>query len=208
MPPKTDTPRQEEMPSSSTETSPHSRQTSRHNDHVPLNPSQLRESYVPSDSSASPGATYDRASSSALRDIGFSSDGIQPAQDHASVRSGDNELATDGPTGILETEGPTARTRLLNHQNWDAGSCCGSENCNHGTMSPRPWSVKSYGTASSSMSRTGFGGPYPGTPGTSSDPSDPLLGDGVAGRLLPGKKKRRTTKYLAERHGIKNQTMM
>jgi hypothetical protein len=217
MPQKTDTPRETETPSSSTETSPHSRQSSRHNAHVPLNPSQLREVYAPSERSASPetamrpSPTHNDGSQpqspSVLDEIGFSTDRIQPLPEHTSILSDDNAVLTEEPRGILETEvEPSARSRLLNHQNWDAGSCCGSENCNHGAMSPRPWSVRSYGTVSSNMSRTGFGGPYPGTPG-SSDPAQALLGEGV-GRKLPGKKKRSTTKYLAERHGVKNQTLM
>lgn len=217
MPPKTDTPQEGEIPSASTEPSSHSRQASRHNAHVPLHPSQLREVYVPSEGSSSPEAAmrpppgHDNDShaegSSVLRDIAFSTDGIQPGPEPTSLLADDSPAFTEEPRGILETElGPSAHTRLLNHKNWDAGSCCGSDNCNHGTMSPRPWSVKSYGTVESSTSRTGFGGPYPGTPG-SSDPAQALLGDGVA-RNLPGKKKRSTTKYLADRHGVRNQKMM
>jgi hypothetical protein len=106
---------------------------------------------------------------------------------------------------------PSVRTRLLNQQNWDAGSCCGSENCNHGTMSPRPWSIRSYGTTDSIPSRAGFGGPYPGAAGEPDGSAEGLLGDTVGAALLTrnGKgKKMSTTKYLAKKHGIKNQKMM
>lgn len=79
-------------------------------------------------------------------------------------------------------------------------------------MSPRPWSVRSYGTANSTMSR-GFGGLFPGTTaaaGESNDPAHALLGDTIAEGLVGGGNvpKMSTTKYLAKRHGIKNQKMM
>lgn len=211
-----DTPR--DSPSTSAERPSHTRQPSRQpSSHVPINPSQLREVYVPSEGSASPENTtrhpptqQEHAHAGPSTGLEFSGDGIHPAPDHASVHSGDDEVPSGQPRGIVESElEPTARTRLLNH-NWDAGSCCGSEHCNHGTMSPRPWSVRSYGTINSSMSRTGFGGPYPGGAGEGTDAGQGLLGDAGAEGLLRGGKasKRKTTKYLAERHGIRNQKMM
>jgi hypothetical protein len=191
----------------------------RNSDHAPLNPSQLREVYVPSEGSASPDTAMHSGGqpqsnrgngegSSSAHTLGFSTDGIQPAPDHASVHSNG-----DDTRGALEYDSePTVRTRLLNQQNWDAGSCCGSESCNHGALSPRPWSVRSYGTVNSSSS-PGFGGLYPGGSGPtggSTDPTHALLGDAVADGLLgvgSGPKKS-TTMYLAERHGIRHKRMM
>lgn len=147
-------------------------------------------------------------------DLEFSTDGIRPAPDRASVHSNDDNIPPEHPGGILEIDlESTARSRLLNQQNWDAGSCCGSENCNHGAMSPRPWSARSYGTMNSGTSREGFGGRYPGGLGPSGDSADPahaLLGDTFADGVLGGGngQKKSTTRYLAERHGIKNQRMM
>jgi hypothetical protein len=154
------------------------------------------------------------SSSAPPHELQFSTDGIQPAPDRASVHSNDENIPQEHPGGILEIDlESTARSRLLNQQNWDAGSCCDSENCNHGVMSPRPWSARSYGTMNSGMSREGFGGRYPGGLGPSGDSADPahaLLGDTFADGVLGGGdgQKKSTTRYLAERHGIKNQKMM
>lgn len=191
------------------------------NAHAPPNPSQLREVYVPSEGSASPENTMHsrpldgrhgepHAASSAQHGLDISSAGIQPEADHASVHSN-----PENERGILGVDlEPTVRSRLLNHQNWDASSCCEGEHCTHGTMSPRPCSQRSYGTVDSS-SRAAFGGPYPGAspPAESVDTAHALLGDTFTVGLMPGGlgkngKKVSTTKYLADQHGIKNQRLM
>lgn len=177
---------------------------------------------MPSESSGSPETTMhpryafddepQASRSSPHHDLEFSTDGIAPAADRASVHSNDENAPPQHQVGLVETDlESTVRTRLLNHQNWDAASGCGSENCNHGTMSPRPWSSRSYGTIGSAQSRTGFGGRYPGgMTGESADATHSLLGDTFADGVLGGGNgpKRSTTKYLAERHGVKNQRMM
>ena len=226
MPPKED--RSPETSSSASERSPHSRKSSsasaRLHEHAPAVPSQLREVYVPSETSNSPEDTMhphwrrddepEASSSTHHHDLEFSTDGIQPAPDHASVHSNEENASPEHLGGILEIDlEPTVRSRLLNQQNWDAGSGCGSENCNHGTMSPRPWSARSYGTMSSGTSRAGFGGRYPGgmgPTGESADATHALLGDTFADGVMGGGngQKKSTTKYLAERHGIRNQRLM
>jgi hypothetical protein len=153
------------------------------------------------------------SSSSAPQELAFSTDGINPGHDRASVHSNDENASPAIPGGILESDlEPTVRTRLMNHQNWDAASGCGSENCNHGAMSPRPLSSRSYGTITSALSRHGFGGPYPGdgpgSPGESADPTRALLGDTFADGVLGGNGQKSTTRYLAERHGVKSQRLM
>ncbi|KAF2193103.1 high affinity sulfate transporter 1 [Zopfia rhizophila CBS 207.26] len=198
--------------------------SSRHNAHAPLTPSQLRQAHVPSEASTSPDDTMHpqtspdsepRPSSSRQHALAVSTDGIHPIPDHASAHSNDEVVSPPPTDGILETDlEPNVRTRLLNHQNWDQGSCCGSETCNHGTFSPRPWTHRSYGSFDSTMSRDGFGGRYPGSlgsgPGESADATHALLGDTIVDGVLGGGsgQKISTTRYLAERHGIKNQRIM
>ncbi|CAI6334132.1 unnamed protein product [Periconia digitata] len=170
----------------------HSRNTSntsnRFNAHAPVTPSGLRRARLPSDTSSSP---EDTMRSPPYRD--------DPA-DHASFHS-DNDPAS-----------VTAHTRLLNHHNWDA-SYCGDPNCNHGAMSPRPDTARSYGSFNSAA---GFGGPFPGSidarTGEPNDATRALLGDAVAD-LLGGDRdndsaKLSTTRFLAQQHGVKHKKMM
>ncbi|KAF2708691.1 hypothetical protein K504DRAFT_407739 [Pleomassaria siparia CBS 279.74] len=215
---------------SSSSPASHSRNSStasaRHSAYAPTHPSQLREVYVPSEGSASPDETMHRrpfegdepnaeSSSGPNRDLEFSIDGIVPASDHASAHSehSDDDIAPPHPSGILETDAEhSAHARLLNHQNWDAASGCGSENCNHGTLSPRPWIHRSYGSFASDH---GFGGRHSGSVASgaaeNADETHALLGDTVTDGILGGgngTKKMSTTRYLATLHGIKNQRLM
>lgn len=150
------------------------------------------------------------SSSSAHRDLEFATDGIHMSTDRASVHSTE-EVVEDPQGGIIEVDlEPTVRTRLLNHKNWDAASGCGDENCNHGAMSPRPGSGRSYGSFNTDM---GFGGRYPGAvdpqTGEVPDATHALLGDALAdGVLGGGRGKKSTTQYLAERHGVKHRRLM
>jgi hypothetical protein len=150
------------------------------------------------------------ASAEHHHEIEFSTDGIVPAPDHASAHSDDD---AGPPGGILDAdlEHTSARTRLLNHQNWDAASGCGDPNCSHGAMSPRPGTHRSYGSFASDG---GFGGRYPGgiaqQSGEAADATHALLGDSFADGVLGGGSgpKMSTTRYLANLHGIKNQRLM
>lgn len=204
----------------------HSRDSStasaRQTTHAPLNPSQLREVHIPAEGAGSPeharhahslhNAEQSSSSSSAAHpDLDFSADGIQPGPDHGSTQSNTAISPSDEPQGILDGQHERpARNRLLSHQNWDAGSCCGTDECVHGAMSPRPWSLRSYGTMNSVTAPSALGGlTSPGLEpaGESSDPASALLGDAIADGLLR-KGKKSTTKYLAKKHGIKNRRMM
>jgi hypothetical protein len=142
------------------------------------------------------------SSSAAARDfLEVDNDAIHPKADVASVHSNDDFAGPDTLGSILEADfEPTLHTRLLNHKNWDAASGCGSENCNHGAMSPRPIthrSTRSYGSIASG-------------PGTSVDPAHAILGDAVAGTLRPSRSggKKSTTQLLAKRHGIRHSKKM
>lgn len=150
--------------------------------------------------------------SSPQHDLEFSTDGIQPAPDRASAHSNDENAPPTRQSGIDEVDfEPTARTRLLNHENWDAATGCGEENCNHGDISPRPWLHRSYGSFNSVDA---FGGRYPGSidavTGEPPDAAHALLGDTFADGVFgggPGPQKS-TTAYLAERHGVKHKKLM
>ncbi|KAL5389414.1 hypothetical protein DPSP01_002314 [Paraphaeosphaeria sporulosa] len=205
-------------PSSHSRTS--SNASARYNPHAPTTPSQLRNSHVPSERSSSPEETMHAApdhddgpahapSSAAHHDLEFSTDGIHMSTDRASVHSADDNA--QGPRGgIIDVDlEPTVRTRLLNHKNWDSASGCGEENCNHGAMSPRPASSKSYGSFNTDG---GFGGRYPGAidprTGEAADATHALLGDAFADGVLGGRAGKSTTQYLAERHGVKHKKLM
>lgn len=192
--------------------------------HAPATPSQLRQAHVPSDRSSSPEEHmhhqryYDEEpptlSSDATYDLDFSPDGIQPASDGTSAQSVHENVAPQ-QGGITEVDlEPTVRSRLLNHQNWDAASGCGDPNCNHGTISPRPGGHRNYGSfAGSIRSVNSFGGTFPGdaeTTGDAPDAARALLGEAFAeGVVNSGHgQKKSTTRWLAERHGVKNQRMM
>ncbi|ORY08793.1 high affinity sulfate transporter 1 [Clohesyomyces aquaticus] len=222
MPPKSD----RTDSTSSTDESASSGRTShaRQNSHAPANPSNLREVHVPSETPSPSETRYSMAfptdeagasSSHAHGDLDFSADGIHPLPDRASVHSTDENVPPDQQGAIIEVDLENAiRARLLHQRDWDAGSGCGSDNCNHGALSPRPWLHRNYGSMSSDMSRDGFGGRYAGGvqegPGESADPTHALLGDAFADGVLGGGngQKMSTTRWLARRHGIKNQRIM
>ncbi|KAF1992261.1 high affinity sulfate transporter 1 [Aulographum hederae CBS 113979] len=191
---------------------------SRKSSHAPTNPSSLRASHVPSPSSDEAHSQVDgrddhqnssMPQSSDIHEPEVEGDGIHPTlPDSASVRSSESQIA---PDATLEPFHADLRTRLLNHQNWDAASCCGSETCNHGSFSPRPDTHRSYGSFAST--RDGFGGRYPGGMsdyGGTADPTHSLLGDSVADGVLGGGKgkKMSTTQFLAKKYGVKNERTM
>lgn len=91
------------------------------------------------------------------------------------------------PTEMEENE----RTRLL--LSYHDPRICGLKNCNHGTFSPRAPSLRSM--TASSINNDYFGGPR--SNGTDSA-TDSLLGN----------KSQSTTKWLASKHGFKNQWWM
>lgn len=142
--------------------------------------------------------------SDAPYDLEFSTDGMQPAVDGASVHSNHEEVANP-QGGIIEIDlEPTVRTRLLAQQNWD------TLESTHG----RPGAHRNYGSFAGSIhSDNSFGGAFPGPEapeGDAPDSAHALLGDAVADGVMNigNGKKKSTTKWLAERHGVKNQRMM
>ena len=84
---------------------------------------------------------------------------------------------------------------------------CGLRNCNHGTFSPRAGSLHS---PSGSIDKTSYGGPYP--PAVADDARSTYSAQGILGDALAdsmgGGKRMSTTKWLAQKHGIKGQRWM
>ncbi|KAH7385302.1 sulfate transporter family-domain-containing protein [Phaeosphaeria sp. MPI-PUGE-AT-0046c] len=185
--------------------------------HAPATPSQLRQAHVPSDRSSSPEElmhpqrSYDgpRPSSSGRSyDIDISEHGMRPATDDSSAHAVHESISPrQAPIADVDYE-PTARSRLLNQQNLDEG-------LGYGTGSQRPGAHRNYGSFAGSIhSDNSFGGAFPiqhdGIEEDAPDATHALLGDAVAeGVLNTGNgQKKSTTRWLAERHGVKNQRMM
>jgi high affinity sulfate transporter 1 len=211
MPPKKST--AEDSPAGRASHSRESSNGARHA-HAPATPSQLRQAHVPSESTASsPDDTmhhqryYDDdepqpSSSDAPHDLEFSTDGIQPATDATSIHSTHEDVGPPG--GIIEIDlEPTVRARLLGHQDWDS-------------FNQRPAVHRNYGSFAGSIhSEHSFGGAFPGISeqpeGDAPDATHALLGDALADGALNKKangQKMSTTRWLAERHGIKDKRMM
>lgn len=142
--------------------------------------------------------------------------GIQPTAAEADSKMDTSERLAEPPEWAGNELNP--RVRLLGDDHWDAASGCGSENCNHGSFSPRPLSPRqgsymSYGSFdSSAMSQGGMGGTYPegNIDGEDVDPTHSLLGDAIADGVMGGGHgpKSSTTSWLAKRHGVRSRRMM
>lgn len=99
------------------------------------------------------------------------------------------------------------RSRLLG--NYNHNHICGLRNCNHGTFSPRAPSLRSE-DGSLDSTAVPFGSVYPGTladDGSQRDTVHGILGDSISDSLT-GSKSLSTTKWLAQKHGIKSQRWM
>ncbi|KAK5285526.1 hypothetical protein LTR16_004554 [Cryomyces antarcticus] len=184
--------------------------------HAPLNPSHLRESHMPPSSpenrTVMTGSLEEgsRDTSTSTHHPKVDSQGIHPtASGHVSPTTEATPVQTDGT--IEDPIDYGVRTRLLGQQHWDSGSGCGSDNCAHGTFSPRPQTHRSYG---STATFDGFGGKYGGgigeAVGSSGDNGHSGFGDVAANAMLGEGQGHRmsTTQYLAKRHGIKNTRLM
>ena len=104
-----------------------------------------------------------------------------------------------------------ARTRLL--EDYHKDSVCGTKDCNHGTFSPH---VRPLDSPSSNVSIVkGFGGRHEDDidddDGETRDRTRGLIGDTFAEGLFGGSRRdtsMSTTKWLATKHGVKNQRAM
>ena len=184
--------------------------------HTPATPSQLRHSHAPSDRSSSPEEPFHRRldghddAQPSSSDLGVSGDGVQPAAEGASAPAVYENVSPHADIVEIDFE-PTARTRLLNHQNWDAASGCGDSTCDHGSLSPRLTGARNYGSFAGSIhSEQSFGPIFPGIHETADgdipDATHALIGGG--GSNGGNGHKKNTTRWLAERHGIPYKRIM
>lgn len=204
------------MPPKRSDTEDSSSSNARHA-HAPATPSQLRQAYVPSETSASPEEAMHHAryyqddeplpsSSDTPHDLEFSTDGIQPANDVSSIHT--NHENVGPPGGVIEIDlEPTVRSRLLRHQDGDTFD----------RQPGRPPVQRNYGSFAGSIhSDNSFGGAFPGSRDSAEsdapDATHALLGDTFADGLLNkgngNGPKMSTTRWLAERHGIKGKRLM
>ncbi|KAF1940019.1 hypothetical protein EJ02DRAFT_380582 [Clathrospora elynae] len=183
--------------------------------HAPATPSQLRQAHAASDRSSSPEEAMYRPrryyddepqppGSDAPHDLEFSTDGIQPTTGTPSIHSAHENVGPPGAIIEIDLE-PTAHTRLLQHQDWDA--------FNHGAH--RPTAHRNYGSFAGSInSEQSFAGAFPGAREQAGedapDATHALLGDAFADSVTAKTNgpKMSTTWWLAERHGIKDKRMM
>ena len=127
--------------------------------------------------------------------------------------------ANNSTPSPLNSESPIARepeadlrTRLLTHRTWDQASACGSDSCNHGTLSPRPptrGSVRTYGSVNSDSVEDPYGDNHYAHAPIEDSPTFDSMGAAIAAGLLrSGTSKISTTAYLARMHGVKNRRLM
>jgi hypothetical protein len=172
--------------------------------HAPMTPSQLRQAHAPSDRSSSPEETMHRPRRQSYYDNEPQQTPENAAPYNVDVQneaSATHDFAdTPQHDGIVEVDlDPTVRSRLLDE--W----------------SSRPGVGRNYGSFAGSVhSNDSFGGAFPGLSrspageGEAPDAAHALLGDAFADGVMNSgdRKKMSTTRWLAERHGIKSQRMM
>lgn len=192
------------------------------NQHLPTNPSQLRQTHMPPDSPENSRADSGNDGRPDSSNASFTTspkqmpvvdrDGVHPTNTaSANLDSSSTQVGGRIEEPTEPDVAPNVRTRLLDQKTWDRSSGCGAEDCNHGTFSPRPRQHHRYGSTTTIESRNGFGGRYGGIDGVGGhDNTHEVLGDAVTDGLLGGGpgKKMSTTKWLAKTHGIKNQRLM
>ncbi|KIW87259.1 uncharacterized protein Z519_12162 [Cladophialophora bantiana CBS 173.52] len=116
-----------------------------------------------------------------------------------------NEEGADVQAELQEPSRKSLNERDALLGNYHHSRICGLRDCNHGTFSPRAPSIDSDGSANLS-----FGGRYAGEiaeDGNSQDQVRGILGEVVSDTLAPSKSLS-TTRWLAERHGIKSHRFM
>lgn len=136
--------------------------------------------------------------------------GVEPYAEHGIAP----ETSGAKAKGVADEpfEVPTARTRLLqNEHKYHIPHDCGSYECDHGTMSPRPLNTQRYGSFA--------GGYFGGDSYSRASPAEPAeeeergrmgnllesaLGKAVTNKLLgkPGHDRKGSTAWLAETHGL------
>ena len=177
--------------------------------HVPVTPSRLRET-----TALSPEETMKRAKTRQeeenipkilLSPPLLNPDKSQPVSAEPDPISIGEGVPASGDLVEPSSEEIHESTGLL--ESYHHSRVCGLKNCNHGTFSPRAGSIHS---PRSSIDTTGYGGRYADTIGEDGGPRD--LAHGIFGDSLVdslgSNKSMSTTKWLAQKHGIRGQKLM
>lgn len=145
------------------------------------------------------------ATNPAAYDIDISAEGIQPGNDTPISAHSTQDFAEAPQRGDIvevDIDAPNVRSRLL-------------DTATREDSASRPGAGRNYGSFASSIhSDHSFGGVFPGPThtgdGNAPDATHALLGDAFADGVLntSDRKNMSTTRWLAERHGIKGQRMM
>ncbi|OQN97828.1 hypothetical protein B0A48_16138 [Cryoendolithus antarcticus] len=174
--------------------------------HQPAQPSGLREAHRPPPSPDGRGDSH------------LPTEALPHGDLHAAATVSEDAEIIVGHTAAGEN---TARSKLVEDaKNWHIPTHhnCGEENCDHGTISPRPRFLPGYGSFLEPMtpsgSDDGFGGRFPQGLGEgvngSADNVHGVLGDAVTDGLLGrrGGNKTSTTQWLAKRNNVKHNRLM
>lgn len=171
------------------------------NQHRPTLPSGLRQAHRPP---LTPDARAGPSESDGTTDY-FDGNGIRPVADDASVRS---DASVTHNEGTIQEPEPNAKTKLLSEaKRWSipVNHTCENENCDHGTMSPRPrYHRGDYGSFAPSVASTadGYGGGGSG--------GDRSLGQALADAF--GARREgdglSNTQHVARKNGIKTSKLM
>ena len=190
------------MSSTPSSSRPPSRQSSLHSRYI-NQPSRLRQSQS---------ATPERPSEQ--------HEGQHASSTHEPLPPRDPEAGN--PVTLVSRSATTARDKIVESYFWLSGksSCnnCGSGDCEHGTLSPRPrGALESWNHSAAGGKDDSYGGKFDSRGG---DIVHNLLGDAVADGLVgettgrgnpdddSGIKRMSTTEWLARRHGITRRRTM
>lgn len=190
-------------PSSSRQTGPHRGSSS----HVPTTPSRLRKSVIVDSERSSIGHDIDKLTPLSSPLLGTLTISAEPEQ----MTSPPSSPAIRDELAERSRRQADARICLLDGYN--NSSVCGARHCNHGTFSPHVFPQDSPPSTVNSVK--GFGGRYGGDVdddfGMVVNRTRGWLRDTFADGLFGGLGRNRsmsTTRWLATKHGIKNQFTM
>lgn len=177
-------------------------------DHVPANPSRLRESHNISAEDMSISNPAESEQKEEPRSLGarifdvFRGNPQQRGVTQSAPGSGGVEVLGTGQVHEATQLPPDARTRLLDSYNREF--VCGTTDCGHGTFSPK---ASPSSGASSVSSFPGIGGDR-FTGNTDNDPSDSQTDGTGEAQERDEERNMSTTKMLAKKHGVKNTRSM
>lgn len=169
-------------------------------DYAPANPSRLRESHNLSSENMSTSNAPEmenveepRSLSTRILDV------FRGGQQQGTTEPGEEDISNTDQSNQRTPLQPDARTRLLDSYNRDFA--CGTDECGHGTFSPK--AAPSSDTSSVSSFQGTEGGRYPADGPSASQNDDPGEDPG-----RDGERGMSASKMLAKKHGVKNTRRM